>query len=92
MYNPTKLKKIKAKEETLIAVEKLLNNRQEVTDAFKAGIFPYKDGFQIKEESKKLKDDIKNFIEYIENKSKEINYDLFNKYFNFVLPSTLPKK
>ena len=50
-YNPTKPKKIKAKEETLIAAEKLLNNRQEVIDAFKTGIFLYIDGFQIKEES-----------------------------------------
>ena len=50
-YNPTKPKKIKAKEETLSAAEKLLNNRQEVIDAFKTGIFPYIDGFQIKEES-----------------------------------------
>ena len=29
----------------------MLNNRQEVTDAFKTGIFPYIDGFQITEES-----------------------------------------
>ena len=65
-YNPTKLKKIKVKEETLSAAEKLLNNRQEVIGAFKAGIFPYEDGFQ-KEESE---DDFKNFIEYIENESK----------------------
>ena len=50
-YNPTNLKKIKAKEETLIAVEKLLNNRQEVIDAFKRSIFPYIDGFPIKEKS-----------------------------------------
>ena len=50
-YNPTKPKKIKAKEETLSAAEKLLNNRQEVSDAFKTGIFPYIDGFQIKKES-----------------------------------------
>ena len=50
-YNPTKPKKIKSKEETLIAAEKLLNNRQEVIDAFKTGIFLYIDGFQIKEES-----------------------------------------
>ena len=56
-YNPTKPKKIKAKKETLIAAEKLLNNRQEVIDALKTGIFPYKDGFKKKEESeeKKLK-------------------------------------
>ena len=43
---------MKAKEETLSAVEKLLNNRQEVINAFKTSIFPYIDGFQIKEESK----------------------------------------
>ena len=50
-YNPTKLKKIKVKEETLSAAEKLLNNRQEVIDSFKTGIFPSIDGFQVKEES-----------------------------------------
>ena len=44
-YNPTKSKNIKAKKETLSAAEKLLNNRQEVIDAFKTGIFPYIDGF-----------------------------------------------
>ena len=38
-YNPTKPKKIKAKEETLRAPEKLVNNRQEVIDAFKTGIY-----------------------------------------------------
>ena len=48
-YNPTKPKKIKAKKETLRAVEKLLNNRQEVIDPFKTGIFPYEDGFQKEE-------------------------------------------
>ena len=52
-HNPTKLKKIEAKEETLSAAEKLLNNRQEVIDAFKTGIFPYIDGFQIKNNHKK---------------------------------------
>ena len=50
-YNPTQIKKINAKEETLSAAEKLLNNRQDVSDAFKTGIFPYIDRFQIKEES-----------------------------------------
>ena len=87
-YNPTKLKKIKAKEETLSAAEKLLNNKQEVIDAFNTGIFPYIDGFQIKEESEEEseKDDFNNFIEYIENESKGINYDLFKDYFNFIVP------
>ena len=48
--NLTKLKKINAKKETLSAVEKLLNNRQEVIDAFKTGIFSCIDGFQIKDQ------------------------------------------
>ena len=96
-YNPTKPKKIKAKEETLSAAEKLLNNRQEVIVAFKTfktGISPYIDGFQIKEEKKldKIKDDFKKFIEYIENESKGINYGLFKDYFNFLIPSALAKK
>ena len=87
-YNPTKLKKIKAKEETLSAAEKLLNNKQEVIDAFNTGIFPYIDGFQIKEESEEEseKDDFNNFIEYIENESKGINYGLFKDYFNLIVP------
>ena len=58
-YYPTKPKKIKAKEKTLSAAEKLLNNRQEVIDAFKTGIFPYIDGFQIKEESEEQSEEKK---------------------------------
>ena len=88
--HPAKLKKIKAKAETLSAAEKLLNNRREVIDAFKTGIFPYIDGFQIKEEESK--DDIKKFIEYIKHESKGTNYDLFKDYFNFVVPSALVKQ
>ena len=91
-YNPTKLKKKNAKKETLRAAEKLLNNRQEVTDAFKTGIFQYIDGFQIKEEEEESKKDVKKFIEYIENESKEIHYDLLKNYFNFVVPSALAKQ
>ena len=96
-YNPTKPKNKKAKKETSIAVEKLLNNRQEVIYTFKTGIFPYIDGFQIKEESEeknleKIKYEIKKIIKYIQNESKGINYDLFKDYFNFVLPSALARK
>ena len=61
-YNPTKLKKIKAKEETLSEAEKLLNNRQKVTDAFKTGIFPYTDGFQIKKNQKMTLKDLLNIL------------------------------
>ena len=40
----------------------------------------------------KIKDDFKKFIEYIEKKSKGINYDLFKDYFSFLVPSSLVKK
>ena len=71
-----------------------MSNRQEVIDAFKAGLCPYIDGFQIKEQSEgePEKDDFNNFIKYIENESKGINYDLFKHYFIFVVPSALAKQ
>ena len=48
---------------------------------------------KLEEESEKeIKDDYKKFIEYIENESKSINYDLFKDYLNFVVPSALAKK
>ena len=76
----------------------MLNNRQEVIDAFKTGIFPYTDGFHIKEiseeESKEESEEkrSKKFIEYIEKESKGINSDLFKTYFNFSIPSALVKQ
>ena len=74
----------------------MLNNRQEVIDTFKTGVFPYTDGFQIKEESEEeleeSKDDVKKFIKYIENESKKINYYLLKYCFNFVVPGVLAKK
>ena len=43
-------------------------------------------------QKKKIKDGFKQFIEYIENESVGINYDLFKDYFNFIVPSALVKK
>ena len=70
---------------------------------FKKGTFPYKDNaFKTKEEEseeeseenklEKIKDDYKKFMKYIEDESKEINYELFENYFNFVAPTFLTKK
>ena len=39
-----------------------------------------------------MKDHFTKFTEYIENESKDINYDLFKHYFNFVIPSALAKE
>ena len=91
-YNPTNQKKIKTKEETLSAAEKMLNNRQEVINAFKTGIFLYIDGFQIREESeeedKKL--DENKLFKYIENESGGINY-FFKTHFKFSVTTVLAK-
>ena len=94
-YNPTNRKKIKAKEETLSVAEKMLNNWQGVINAFKTGIFPYIDGFQIKEESEEEEEDKKldenKLFKYIENESGGINYNLFKTHFKFSVTTALAK-
>ena len=73
--------------------------RENVIDYFKKGIFPYKGNvFKTKEkkseegsEEESEKGRIKEFIEYIENESKDINYDLFERYFNSTVPNVLVK-
>ena len=45
-YNPTKLDKIKSREETLNDAEKLYKNRSSVIKAFENGVFPFNYGFQ----------------------------------------------
>ena len=80
-YSTTNLKKIKAKKETLSA-------------AFKTGIFPYIDGFQIKEETEEESEEerVKKVFKYIEKESKGINCHFFKTYFNFSVPSALVKQ
>ena len=53
-----------------------------------------KDSKEESEESKieKIKDDYKKIIKYIENESEGINYELFKKHFNFVVPSVSVKQ
>ena len=59
---------------------------------FEKAIFWYKGNvFKTKEEEseEELEERVKKFIKYIENESKSINYDLFKKHFNFIVPSGL---
>ena len=42
---------MKFKEEKLINAEELCNNRENVINALKNGVFPFKDGFYQKEKS-----------------------------------------
>ena len=48
-YDPKNIIEIKEREEIWSVATKLYNKRQKVIQAFKRGIFPYKDGFQKKE-------------------------------------------
>ena len=81
-YNPTKPKKIKPKEETLSAAEKLLNNRQDVIDTFKTGIFPYIDGPRIKKEPEEESGGISE--EESEQKKVENIKDDFKKFIEYI--------
>ena len=88
-YNPRSRKKAKEKNNVLESARKSLDARKDIIGFFEKGTFPYKSKvLKTKEdESEKMKDDYKEFIEYIENESKNINYDLFNDYFDLVVPS-----
>ena len=39
-----------------------------------------------------MKDDYKFFLKYIEDESKSISYELFEKHFNFVSPTAITKQ
>ena len=85
----------------------MLDARKDIIGFFEKATFPYKGNvFKTKEgksedesedeseenKSEKIKDDYKKFIKYIENESKDINYDLFKDYFNLVAPTALTEK
>ena len=65
--------------------------RKDIIGFFEKGIFPYEGNvFKSKEEEEESEEErLKKFIKYIENESKSINYGLFKKHFNFVVPSAL---
>ena len=73
--------------------------RDDIINLFKERIFRYKgSAFRTKEEEseenklEKIKNDYKKFVKYIEDESKGIDYDLFEDYFSFSVPSALVKK
>ena len=53
-YNPRNLEKVKEKKEVLESARKLQDARNDITDLFEKGIFPYRgDVFKTKEKSEK---------------------------------------
>ena len=96
--------KTNEKNRVLESARKLSDARDEIINLFEKGTFPYKDNtFKTKEkewekeseeesEEESEKERFKKFLEYIENESKDINYDLFKDYFDVLVPSSLAKK
>ena len=96
--------KTNEKNRVLESARKLSDARDEIIYLFEKGTFPYKDNtFKTKEkewekeseeesEEESEKERFKKFLEYIENESKDINYDLFKDYFDVLVPSALAKK
>ena len=73
--------------------------RDGIIDLFEKATFPYKGNvFKTKEEEseekrlEKIKDNYTKFIKSIEGESKGIDYDLFEEYFSFSVPSALAKR
>ena len=85
------------KNRVLESARKLFDARDEIVNLFEKEIFPYKnDTFKTKEkeseensEEESEKERFKKLIEYIENESKGINYDLFKDYFDLEVSSAL---
>ena len=89
------IQKIEDKNKVLKSASELFYARENIVDYFKEGIFLYQGNvFKSKEKNqqKNQKKKVKIFFKYIEKESKDINYDLFKTYFNFVVPSSLAKK
>ena len=84
-YNPRNKKKQKGKNKILEPAEELFDARENIVDRFKEGTFPYKSNvFKTKEkkseeesEGESEKERIQKIIEYIDNESKIIDFDLF---------------
>ena len=79
----------------------MFHAKEDITGFFEKGIFPFKvnvfktkEEEEIKEKTKeeKIEEFINNSIPLIERESKDINNDLFKKYFDFSAPVALTKK
>ena len=86
---PRNTEKIEEKKEVLKSSKKLQNARKDIIDFFEKRIFPYRSNvFKTKEEESEEN----KFFKHIENETKDIDYSIFNYYFNFVKAKLLSKK
>ena len=96
-YKAKKPLKKEEKYNVLKSATKLFRAREDIIGFFEKGIFPFKGNvFKTKEEIKeKIKEEkiekLINSISFIESKSKDINNNLFKKYFDFSTLNDLAK-
>ena len=99
-FQKKKKKKIEEKNRVLESESNLFDARDDIIDLFEKKAFLYKGNvFKTKEEEEseenkleKVKDDYKIFVKYIEDESKDISYELFEKFFYFSVPTVLVKE
>ena len=70
----------------------MINARENIVDYFKKGIFPFKGNVFKTKEEKSEEESINDGIIFIKEKSRNINNDLFKKYFYILAPIDLAKK
>ena len=91
-YN-AKNKKIEEKNKVLKSSLKLFRVREDIIGFYRKGIFPFKGNvFKTKEEEKSEENSINDGIIFIKEKSRDINNDLFKKYFDFLTSIDLVNK
>ena len=84
-YNPRSLKKAKEKNNVLESARKLLDARKDIIGFFEKGTFPYNGNLSKTKEEKSEEESedeseeerVKQFIEYIDKESKDLNYDYY---------------
>ena len=70
----------------------MIHARENIVDYFKKGIFPFKGNVFKTKEEKSEEESINDGIIFIKEKSRNINNDLFKKYFYISAPIDLAKK
>ena len=88
-----KKKKTEEKNKVLESTAELFRLREDIIDFFKKGIFCLKVmHLKQKKNQKKIEKSLNDGIIFIKEKSRDINNDLFNTYFDFSAPFDLAKK
>ena len=97
-YSPRDNKYVEAKNNLVNNVENFYKGREKIIEGFKNGVFPVyydereefrKEDEEDEEEQKSIKVDYKTLIKQITDEEKDINNEVFKKYFKVQRPSDM---